>query len=248
MKYSALRARRGRQTSGEVQLQTLGFLGSALWQLLAHVHSAPSTASLFLVLLFYGLVFSHRHGAKLALLSQPRLSHNIQIRLIPTLEIFEIVPLCLYDGEVITIYPDEMIHTYQEAECPLPTNLAVPGERAWNWVELFLQQAYFLLTVSVTEDNEEVCSRSFLLCLIHQVMEMSVEFSSQNWKVKRLDLISPGYLRGKEGYSLDKVVEVWRDKNEPNYFRFTLGDGTSIENPFYGIRPECLQLELALSF
>lgn len=124
-----------------------------------------------------------------------------------------------------------MFHTYPEAEISLPALLATDGERSWHWVELALQYPFFLVTVSQQTEEEGSFVRRILVSRIDEVIKL-VRNGSGYLLVTRVDMMSPGYLRGEDGYSLHRIVEVWRDKTGQLNYSFKLADGTWIDDIF----------------
>ena len=121
-----------------------------------------------------------------------------------------------------------MIHTYPEAEMFLPALLAPDGERSWRWVELALQCTFFLVTVS-QHSEEGSFVRRILVSRIDDVTDL-VQNGTGDWLVTRVDLMSPGYLCGEDGYSLDRIVEVWRDKTAQHHYSYKLADGSWVDD------------------
>ncbi len=127
----------------------------------------------------------------------------------------------------------KMFRTYPEAEISLPALLASDGERSWHWVELALQCPFFLVTVSQQTEEEGSIVRRILVSRIADVIEF-VRNGSDCFLVTRVDLMSPGYLRGEDGYSLNRIVEVWRDKTGQRHYSYKLADGTWLDDIFDG--------------
>lgn len=138
-----------------------------------------------------------------------------------------------------------MFHTYPEAEISLPAQFALDGERSWHWVELALQCSFFL--VAVSQQSEEGSSvRRILVSRIADVIEL-VRNGSGYLLVTRVDLMSPGYLRGEDGYSLNRIVEVWCDKTGQRHYNYKLADGTWVDDIVDGDKLRETDLELVMS-
>ena len=117
-----------------------------------------------------------------------------------------------------------MFHTYPDAEVEIPKGLVPNGERSWKWMELGLKTAYLFLTIQAKSDDGEEFIRHFWFSQIDPVIDIAKQ-SNEHFRIVSLDLFSPGYMNGEEGYCLDPIKEVWQDKNAPHLLRYVLVDG-----------------------
>lgn len=123
-----------------------------------------------------------------------------------------------------------MFYVYPDAALQIPSVFATNGERAYRWVEIPLQVCYFLATLAVDVDDEMTLSRRILLANAQDVIDIT-ESGGMGSKLERIDLLSPGYLRGEDCYRMDKIVEIWRDKHAGSSFNFKLESGATIFDP-----------------
>jgi len=116
-----------------------------------------------------------------------------------------------------------MFHTYPEAELSIPIGLAPNGERSWYWMELGIMTAYFFVTVQIETDEGDSFTRYLWFSQIDPVMQIAHQLGKR-LHLFRLDLFSPGYMNGSDGYRLDQVKQVWRSKSKPTTLRFHMAD------------------------
>lgn len=119
-----------------------------------------------------------------------------------------------------------MFHTVPEAEFPIPRGLAPNGERSWRWVEFALQIPYFLLSMRFTEGEYET-DRHMILSQLEDILQLA-ENQGSNFKILELQLLSPGYMNGAEGYRLGKIKEIWSQKDDLHSSVFVMQDGTRL--------------------
>ncbi|MFZ3041571.1 MAG: hypothetical protein WA108_07225 [Thiobacillus sp.] len=114
-----------------------------------------------------------------------------------------------------------MLHTFPDAELPIPSALAPNGERTWSWVELGLKLPYYFVTVLFTDDNDVKLERHLILSDLRTIQELAANPPS-HVHLQRVDLLSPGYMNGSSGYQLAQLSEVWQASGEQ---RFIMADG-----------------------
>lgn len=121
-----------------------------------------------------------------------------------------------------------MFMTHPDAELPIPSGLALHGERTWQWVEFSLQIPYFFLSFSVASGNASLM-RYILFSQLKDVLCV-VSTIKKGVKDIEIDLLSPGYVNGSNSYKMGKVKEIWEGKN-PYEQMFVMSDGARLYFP-----------------
>jgi hypothetical protein len=105
-----------------------------------------------------------------------------------------------------------MFQTHPQAELRSPFLNGNDGVKTWRSIELTLSKTYFLATVRYFQPEGEVVEREIIFTFLKDVID---EFSgkAENYCLKRLDLMSPGYINGLGRVALDPILEIWGDKD-----------------------------------
>ncbi len=117
-----------------------------------------------------------------------------------------------------------MFRTDTDAQIPWPKALGM----LWQRIELVSKLPYFLVTLHQPEREEDAeFHTTFLFSNIQAVLGVAEE-PENTFEVVRVDLLSPDYLNGSNGFKLDQLVEVWLEKQTGGQ-SFVLADGTRME-------------------
>lgn len=97
-----------------------------------------------------------------------------------------------------------------------------PDTMLWNWVELGVQAPFFLLEIeSHTEDCDYVSHK--MTSNINVLRDHGR--TSDGGRLKRVFLLSPGYVNGTDGFQLDSLESVYSSQNNSMNTLFNLSDG-----------------------
>lgn len=116
-----------------------------------------------------------------------------------------------------------MLCTHPDAELPFSSALALNGERAWSWVELGLKIPYYFVTVIFTDEDVKL-ERQMIFSDLRTIQELAAN-PPAHVHLKRVDLLSPGYMNGSSGYQIAQLSEVWQASGEQ---RFIMADGAEL--------------------
>ncbi|TYC60264.1 hypothetical protein ETQ85_07145 [Zoogloea oleivorans] len=124
-----------------------------------------------------------------------------------------------------------MFQTHHSAIFPIQYD---PNVRLWKWIEFGVDAPFFMLEiVSQTEDGDFVTHRmtSSLNVLRDHVS------TSDAGVLKRVFLLSPGYVNGSDAFELDVLDSVCSSPSNPMKMLFKLTDGRTLhfslgEEPF----------------
>lgn len=71
--------------------------------------------------------------------------------------------------------------------------------------------------------------RRLILNSVDDALE-AVQQCKSNLNTIRLDLLSPAYVHGGDGYRLDRIQRIWRDQVNRQFYRFQIIDGSVLED------------------
>lgn len=98
-----------------------------------------------------------------------------------------------------------MIHTFPHAELPLPSSLALNGERSWHWVELGLIVSHFLVRIELQTPEESV-SRYIITTAFQFVLD---NLNEDGVRVSAVYLLTMPDARNGAGPELHEIAQVW---------------------------------------
>ncbi|MBC9073446.1 hypothetical protein IAI53_15860 [Thauera sp. CAU 1555] len=98
-----------------------------------------------------------------------------------------------------------MIHTYPEAELPIPPSLAPNGERSWHWVELGLIVPHFLVKVELLSPEGWI-SRHILTTEFQFVLD---NLNEEHARVTTVYLLSGFEADGAQHPACHEISQVW---------------------------------------
>jgi len=101
------------------------------------------------------------------------------------------------------------------------------GVRTWRTVELALSKTYFLATVQQRLPEGEFAQREIMFTYLRDVIDQFTE-KTELFSLKRLDLMSPGYVNGQDRLSLDPIAEIWGTADHSSV-SYVLQDGRRLE-------------------
>lgn len=115
-----------------------------------------------------------------------------------------------------------MFQTHRSASFPIQYD---PNVSLWNWVELGVDAPFFMLEIaSETEDGD----------FVTHIMTSSINVlrahtgTSEAGVLKRVFLLSPGYVNGSDSFQLDALESVCSSSKNPMNMLFNLTDGRSL--------------------
>lgn len=124
-----------------------------------------------------------------------------------------------------------MFETHPNAEFHQPLNLAPGGIRTWSWVELAISIPIFLATLVSCEwkedETESIASRHIWLTHVDQVISLAQDIRA-SVRLVRLDLLSPAYMNGTDGFRLDQLHQIWRSPDSKLSMLVVLMDGRKL--------------------
>lgn len=124
-----------------------------------------------------------------------------------------------------------MFQTHPQSELKSPLLKGDDGVKTWRSIELTLSKTYFLATVRYSLAEDEFIEREIIYTFLKDVID---EFSgkTENYSLKRLDLMSPGYINGLGRVALDPISEIWGSKDNSSV-TYLLEDGRRLEESRY---------------
>lgn len=117
-----------------------------------------------------------------------------------------------------------MFRTDVKAQVPWPN---VNG-MFWKWVELVAALPHFLVTVHQPETIEDPDFHTTLIFSDIKDVLAIVNEPKNTFEVVRIDLLSPEYLNGSNGFKLGQLSEIWMEK-ETGKKLYVFADGSRME-------------------
>jgi hypothetical protein len=115
-----------------------------------------------------------------------------------------------------------MFQTHRSAIFPVQYD---PNVSLWNWVELGVDAPFFMLEItSETEDGDFVTHR---MTSNVKVLRDHVGTTSAGI-LKRVFLLSPGYVNGSDSFQLDSLDSVFSSPDNQIDMLFNLTDGRTL--------------------
>ncbi len=141
-----------------------------------------------------------------------------------------------------------MFYIDSRDELKLPRFPGHPStEKAFRMVALPVVCCYFLLEVTQELDKEGSFGHHYFLASVLDLVDMCGHLPD-GCSVSRVDLMSPGHVRGEEGYRLERIIEIWRDTNATRTYAYKLFDGSTVEDDWGEERSASPKFELMMSF
>lgn len=100
-----------------------------------------------------------------------------------------------------------MFRTVPQAEIPLSELFSIDGERAWSVVFKSLCLPWFYMTYLI-DDTENDLRQTVLISSTEQLLAFPL--ADKNFTVIEIQLVSPGWLNGKDQWMMEPLVEVWQ--------------------------------------
>ena len=125
-----------------------------------------------------------------------------------------------------------MFQTHPQSELRSPLLERDDGVKTWRSIELTLSKTYYLATVRYSLAEGEFIEREIIFTFLKDVID---EFSgkTENYSLKRLDLMSPGYINGLGRIAMDPISEIW-GANDNSSVTYLLEDGRRLEESRHG--------------
>lgn len=115
-----------------------------------------------------------------------------------------------------------MFQTHHSAKFPIQHD---PNFSLWNWVELAVDAPFFMLEIaSKTDEGDFVTHR-----MTSNINVLRGHAASSDTDVlKRVLLLSPGYLNGTDTFQLDDLDSIFSSQSDPMNMLFKLTDGRAL--------------------
>lgn len=115
-----------------------------------------------------------------------------------------------------------MFQTHRSASFPIQYD---PNVSLWNWVELGVDAPFFMLEIAFeTEDDDFV---THIMTSNINVLRAHTG-TSEGGVLKRVFLLSPGYVNGSDSFQLDALESVFLSSKNPMNMLFNLTDGRTL--------------------
>lgn len=101
----------------------------------------------------------------------------------------------------------------------------------WKWVELVVALPHFLVTVHQPETEDDSDFHTTLIFNDIKDVLAIVNEPKNTFEVVRIDLLSPEYLNGSNGFKLGQLSEIWMEK-ETGKQLYVFADGGRMEMEF----------------
>lgn len=101
------------------------------------------------------------------------------------------------------------------------------GAKSWRAVELALSKTYFLATIQCSLPDGEFAEREIVYSFLRDVIA-EFKVRTEKFRLKRLDLMSPGYINGLGRVALDPIEEIWGAQDN-SAVTYVLEDGRRLK-------------------
>ncbi|WP_296180001.1 hypothetical protein [Pseudomonas sp. UBA1879] len=99
-----------------------------------------------------------------------------------------------------------MFKTYSHAESGSADVFREAGAHRWKFVELEMHHPWFYIEL-VRDYGDEIVGSMLMVPTVPILQQMLLELNERSW-LGQAHLMSPGHLRGEEGWLMERLVEV----------------------------------------
>lgn len=104
-----------------------------------------------------------------------------------------------------------MFITNEAHRSPIPKIFGVDGDEFWSTVELALHHAWFILSISQRDpdDEEFAVGRTLLLHNFEQVKQVLSWSNSPKISTEYVQIVTPSHINGSQTWAMDRLKKVW---------------------------------------
>lgn len=122
-----------------------------------------------------------------------------------------------------------MFETYDAGKLSL---FSGQGKHLWSYVVARLQNPWFHLNYSITDDCGEIFFKTLFLSDVNQLLELSRRASV---KLEFVDIVSPEYMNGTNRWKMEPLWQIWRRESDNQLkaggYVFVLESGVKYQYP-----------------
>lgn len=139
-----------------------------------------------------------------------------------------------------------MFYTSPEAYIPTPKHLCSDGSKIWRWIEFGPNKPVFLVTQQISEGDLER-EQSLMFAHIQDLMAHAVQISD-NVKILKIAMLSPGCMNGTKSYQLGRIKQVSMSRQRAPKFLFEMSNGQYYQFPPSEETPNPSEFEMLMAF